>query len=380
MVGSFGLSLESLILVLIPVYPVLFSEYDGIPNLQDSKLIDVHENQGAYKMTDFQPVHPCRRILVAGGAGFIGSHLVIRLLEDPLIERVVVLDNFCTGNPENLSPVLNDPRLKLIETDITDLSPIEGRYDAILHLAAIANPTDYETSPLQTLLVNSRGNEALIELAKKDKARYIFFSSSEVYGYYENIPPEGLQEDAVSHLILNQGRSPYPIGKCFGEEMTKHLCRSNGIPYVIIRPFNVYGPRMDTKTQYGRVIPNFIIWAMRQEALQVQGDGQQIRTFCYIDDFIDALSLVLYHPHPPTVMNIGSPTPTPIGELARLTQELLSGHCEVIFTERYPYETPSRIPDIRLITSLGWKPVTGLKEGILKTARWVSIVKNPSKN
>lgn len=318
-------------------------------------------------MTNFVP----SRILVAGGAGFIGSHLVNHLLKDSRTENVTVVDNFSTGNLANLVSIQADSRLRIIEADITDETILTGKFDLILHLAAIANPTDYEQMPLQTLLVNSRGNERLIQVAKANRARYIFFSSSEVYGNYDHIPPEGLRESAVSHLILNQPRSPYPIGKCFGEEITKYYCRLFDLPHIIIRPFNVYGPQMDTKTNYGRVIPNFIHWALRKEPLQVQGNGHQIRTFCYIDDFIAALDMVIHHPSPPSVINIGSPIPTTIIELAHLINELLANDAGILYTERYPYETLARIPDIQRIQSMGWKPTVELRDGILKTIAWL---------
>jgi nucleoside-diphosphate-sugar epimerase len=314
-----------------------------------------------------------RSFLIAGGAGFIGSHLVIRLLEHKSTKAITVLDNFSTGNRENLSCVLGDPRLEIIECDIIDDLKLAGNkdFDVIMHLAAIANPTDYESNPLPTLLVNSQGSERLLELSKKCSAQYIFFSSSEVYGSYDYIPSRGLREDALSHLTLNQTRTPYPIGKCYGEELTKYRCQSYQIPYNIIRPFNVYGPRMDTKTNYGRVIPNFITWALHKHPLQVQGNGEQIRTFCHIQDFINALEVVIRHKTPPPVMNIGSPIPTPIITLAKLINKMLANDAGIVYTNRYPHETLSRIPDIGVITSLGWRPMIDLEQGITNTIDWM---------
>ena len=315
-----------------------------------------------------------QKYLVAGGAGFIGSHLVTRLLENPNTKRVTVVDNFSTGSPENLSSVASDPRLEVIAHDITDNFEVHDDFDVVLHLAAIANPSDYEVSPIPTLLVNSRGNENLIDIARRSSAQYFFFSSSEVYGSYDFIPRQGLSEDALSQLVLNQLRTPYPIGKCYGEELTKYLCRSYENPYVVIRPFNVYGPRMDTKTTYGRVIPNFIAWALQKQPLQVQGNGEQIRTFCHIDDFINGLEITLRHPAPPSVINIGSPVPTSIFSLAQLINRILANDAGIVFTERYPHETLSRIPDIGRISSLGWKPAINLEEGIKSTIQWFRTI------
>lgn len=309
---------------------------------------------------------PAKRFLVAGGAGFIGSHLVRRLLREASTEEITVIDNFSTGDPANLAEVKDDPRITVLTVDITEPLHHHAKYDWVLHLAAIANPTDYEKSPLETFHVNSRGNEQLIRLAARAEARYAFFSSSEVYGYYRQIPRGGLREDTMSHLVLNQARSPYPVGKCFGEEITKYLADRYGVPYVIIRPFNVYGPDMDIKTNYGRVIPNFIRWALSAESLKVQGDGRQIRTFCHIDDFIEALMIVLQHPAPPTVLNIGSPIPTPVLTLAKLVNRLTGNTAGIEFVEKYPYETFSRIPDIRRIRSLGWRPGSNWKKASAK--------------
>lgn len=307
---------------------------------------------------------PSKRLLVAGGAGFIGSHLVRRLLGEPQTEAVTVIDNFSTGDLANLSKVKDDPRLTVIMEDVTKPFHHQAEYDWVLHLAAIANPTDYEKSPLETLHVNSRGNEYLIQLAANAGARYAFFSSSEIYGYYDQIPRGGLREDTMSRLVLNKSRSPYPVGKCFGEEMTKYLTHQYAIPYVVIRPFNVYGPDMDLKTNYGRVIPNFIRWALNSEALKVQGDGHQIRTFCHINDFVEALMTIIKHPAPPCVINIGSPIPTPILTLAKLINRLTGNTAGIEQVEKYPYETISRIPDIRRIRSLGWCPKIDLEEGV----------------
>lgn len=311
-----------------------------------------------------------KKFLLAGGAGFIGSHLTKRLLQSKETQKVTVVDNYCTGSTSNLIEVAEDPRIELIEADVTAPLDITEEYDCIIHMAAIANPTDYEKSPVATLRVNSSGVENLVNIATQSKTRFIFFSSSEIYGLYDNIPASGLSEEAMSRLILGHTRSPYPIGKCFGEELTAHLCTKAGIKYSIVRPFNVYGPNMDIKTNYGRVIPNFIGWALKKRPLLVQGDGHQIRTFCYINDFIDALIFVIHSQTPLGAINIGSPTPTPIITLARQINDLLQNEAGIEFVDRYPYETFNRIPDIQRIKALGWSPQIDLSEGLRRTVAW----------
>ncbi len=316
-----------------------------------------------------------KRFLIAGGAGFLGSHFVKRLLRTQYVKEIVVLDNFSTGSLNNLAEVSSDPRLKVIRTDISQSIPnLKNKFDSIWHLAALANPTDYEKNPIDTLTVNSDGVKNLIELAYRFDARYIYFSSSEVYGIYDSIPYQGFSEgDTVSRLILGKQRSPYAIGKCFGEELTRHLCRHYGIKYLIIRPFNVYGPNMDVKTNYGRVIPNFITWALKKEPLKINGDGTQIRTFCYIDDFIQALFSLFRAEYPPDVINIGSRQQIRILDLAELINEIMDNKSNGYnFVERYQFEPMIRTPDLRKIKELtGWEPVTGLKKGLNKTGNWL---------
>ena len=311
--------------------------------------------------------------VIAGGAGFLGSNLVRKLLRFQEVREIVVLDNYSSGSITNLDGVLDDPRLKVIETDISQKTPeLNGNFNWIWHLAALANPTDYEKYPVDTLNVNSDGNKNLIWLAQKYQAGYIYFSSSEVYGLYNTIPSKGLNEkETISRLMLGKPRSPYAVGKCFGEELTQHLCRLYGIHYLIIRPFNIYGPYMDVKTNYGRVIPNFITWALQKEPLRINGDGTQIRTFCYIDDFVTAVLKIINHPSPVSVVNIGSPFPTPIRDLADVINGLLGNKTAPLFVERYPFEPYARIPDLRCIKQFtGWKPHIDLINGLNKTICW----------
>lgn len=315
-----------------------------------------------------------KRVLVAGGAGFIGSHLVKYLLTNDHIERVVVVDNFISGSRKNLEDIENDERLCIIEMDITDPAILElenEKFDLVAHLAAVANPIEYEELPLETLLVNSEGSQNLIDLAQSCGCQYIYFSSSEVYGNYNAIPNDSLDEGSQSRIVLNQKRSPYVVGKCFGEEMTISLCRAVGIEHLIVRPFNIYGPNMDLETHYGRVIPNFVIWGLRDEQMRIHGDGTQIRSFCHIDDFLNAFVMLLNKKITGKSINIGYPHPISIMDLARLITELLEKEEKFIHVEKYQFEPFMRVPDVSLIKEeTGWVPEKTLKNGLVDVIDW----------
>lgn len=310
--------------------------------------------------------HIPKSYVIAGGAGFIGSHLVRRLLRHDCVTRVVVLDDFSTGRKENLEDVEDDQRLDVLDCDITGTLRNIPSAEVILHLATIANPTQYEKSPIDTLLVNSKGNENLLRIARESRSFYVYFSSSEVYGNHSPMPVEGLREESESHLFLNRNRSPYFVGKIFGEEIVRNVCRKKMMNYLIVRPFNVYGPRMDVGTRYGRVIPNFIRWAMKGLPLQINGDGTQERSFCYIDDFLDALFELLGAPLlPERIVNIGNPDSISIRQLAMVVNDILDNPAGYVFTKRYEYEPRFRTPNIdRLNSWTRWKPRIGIKEGI----------------
>ena len=283
---------------------------------------------------------------------------------------------YIVGYDENLTDIKNDPRLKIYEGDITKedfLNNInEDDIDVVFHLAAIANPTDYENHPILSLQVNSIGNENLIRLAKRLNAKkYIFFSSSEIYGNYESLPKSGLTEEDEGHLMLNKVRSPYAVGKSFGEEMAIHFSKENNLQYIVIRPFNVFGPNMDLKTQYGRVIPNFIKWALNNQPLVVNGDGSQVRSFCYISDFVDAIGSLLTNDVSDITLNVGNPDSISILDLAKVIIKLTNTVGGYTFGKKYKYEPYVRIPNISLITKVtNWKPVINLENGLKKTIEW----------
>ncbi|MCK5290920.1 MAG: NAD-dependent epimerase/dehydratase family protein [Thermoplasmata archaeon] len=301
--------------------------------------------------------------LIAGGAGFIGSHLAHRLLRAG--HKVHVLDNLVSGSKENLEPLVGEPGFRFTKMDITHRIPA-GRYDEVVHLACVANPKDYERLPEQTLLVNSIGNANLTKVAIRSKANYYFVSSSEVYGDHDPMPSSGLREEDASIVKLGHERAPYPIGKMYGEELVRICCTRHNVPYLIIRPFNIYGPRMDSDSRYGRVIPNFIRWAMKNAPLQINGDGLQERSFCHVDDFTTCMMRIfeadaLTH----DVVNAGSPNPIRIIDLAEIVNRTLKNHAGCLFVEGYRFEPRFRKPNIdRVRDWLGWEPKIRLKDGI----------------
>jgi len=305
-----------------------------------------------------------KKYLIGGGAGFIGSHLSEMLVREG--HWVSVVDNLSTGVKENIEHLIGHDRFTFHKGDITDQIDLKISPDVIVHTAAIANPTDYEENPISSLSVNAKGNQNLLDLAEKHDSRYLFFSSSEIYGDHNPPPDGGLKEQTQSKTLLGHKRSPYFVGKMYGEELVKNFCEGSGIEYLIVRPFNIYGPRMDKGTKYGRVIPNFIDWALKKDSLKINGDGEQVRSFCYIDDFIEALHMIFQKDHfPHSVVNIGNPDPISIMDLANEIMHLTGNEAKLEFKSRFKHEPDHRMPDITRVKSwLGWTPKFGLEDGL----------------
>jgi dTDP-glucose 4,6-dehydratase len=304
------------------------------------------------------------RALVTGGAGFVGSHLCRALLGRGW--DVVAADNLCTGRRSNVEPFLGEPGFQFLEHDVTRPLELDGPLDAVLHFASPASPPDYLAMPIETLDVGSTGTKLTLELARSKGARYLLASTSEVYGdptvhpqpesYWGNVNPVG-------------PRSVYDEAKRFGEALATAYRRSFGVDVKIVRIFNTYGPGL--RPGDGRAIPNFMAQALAGRPLTVYGDGSQTRSFCYVDDEVDGLLELLLSDWTGGPMNIGNPEEHTILELAQLILNLTGSDSPLVF-EPLPENDPvRRRPDITLAgRQLGWKPETGLAEGLARTLGW----------
>lgn len=301
------------------------------------------------------------RIVVTGGAGFIGSHLCRSLLERG--DRVVAVDNFSTGRAENLAGL----DLELVEHDICRPLRLEGRFDAVLHLASPASPPAYQGMPLETLEVGSAGTRNALDLAREHGARFVLASTSEVYGDPEQHPQ---REDYWGHVNPVGPRSMYDEAKRYAEALTVAYGRVHDLPVGIVRIFNTYGPRMQPDD--GRVVTNFLSQALAGGPLTVYGDGSQTRSFCYVSDLVRGLVAMADSGHPGPV-NLGNPGEFTMLELAREVQEVTGRSLEVELRPLPQDDPKRRCPDIaRARELLGWEPATPLREGLRRTWDWLA--------
>lgn len=300
-----------------------------------------------------------KRILVTGGAGFIGSHLCERLLNEG--NDIVCLDNFFTGSKNNIIHLMDDHRFELIRHDITE--PILLEVDQIYHFACPASPVHYQYNPVKTIKTNVMGTINMLGLAKRVKARVMQASTSEVYGdpkvhpqpesYWGNVNPIGL-------------RSCYDEGKRVAETLMMDYHRQNEVDIKIIRIFNTYGPRMALND--GRVVSNFILQALRNEDITVYGEGNQTRSFCYIDDLVQGILDMMNAEDFIGPVNIGNPNEFTILELAQKVIELTGSKSKINHKPLPPDDPEQRQPDISLIRKkLRWEPKVQLEEGLTKT-------------
>jgi dTDP-glucose 4,6-dehydratase len=301
------------------------------------------------------------RVLITGAAGFLGSHLVERFLADG--HEVVGMDNFLTGSPENIAHLMGRPGFRFVEHNVTDYIYVEGPLDGVLHFASPASPIDYLELPIQTLKVGSLGTHKTLGLAKAKGARYLLASTSEVYGDPQVHPQT---EDYWGHVNPVGPRGVYDEAKRFAEAMTMAYHRFHGVETRIVRIFNTYGPRM--RPNDGRVVSNFIVQALRGEPLTLYGEGQQTRSFCYVDDLIEGIYRLFHSDHPMPV-NIGNPGEFTIRQLAEKVREMTGSQSELI-THPLPEDDPKqRKPDITLAQQVlgGWEPKVSLEQGLEKT-------------
>ena len=301
------------------------------------------------------------KILVTGGAGFLGSHLCETLLMSG--HSVVAMDNFISGNRKNLSALDSHDQFSFIEQDITQPFQFKGPLDQIYHLACPASPIDYQNHPLQTLDVCSIGTRRILELAHQKKARFLFTSTSEVYGDPQEHPQK---ESYWGHVNPIGVRSCYDEGKRFSESLITNWIQQKKIDARIVRIFNTYGPRM--RSQDGRVIPNFIQQALNGEALTIYGDGAQTRSFCYVDDMIQGLIGIMEADKVNGPVNWGNPQENTIRELAEMVIKLTDSSSKLI-EKSLPKDDPTRrCPDISKVQNLlGLEPSIDLEEGLRYT-------------
>jgi dTDP-glucose 4,6-dehydratase len=303
------------------------------------------------------------RYLITGGAGFIGSHLCEHFLGQG--HQVLCMDNYSTGANENIAPFLKNPRFRFIDHNVSRYIELPEPLDFVLHFASPASPVDYLELPIPTLKVGALGTHNTLGLAKAKGATYLLASTSEVYGdplvrpqseeYWGNVNPIG-------------PRGVYDEAKRFAEAMTMAYHRYHGLDTRIVRIFNTYGPRM--RIRDGRVVPNFIMQALKGEPLTVYGQGQQTRSFQYVDDLVAGLDKLLQSEHHLPV-NIGNPNEMTVLEFAKKIIEMTKSNSEIVY-KPLPEDDPQvRQPDItKAKTMLGWKPKVKLEEGLVKTIEY----------
>jgi dTDP-glucose 4,6-dehydratase len=303
------------------------------------------------------------RVLITGAAGFLGSHLTDRFIAEG--HEVVGVDNFITGHPDNVAHLAGSSKFELIRHDVSTFTYVPGKFDGVLHLASLASPVDYLNFPIETLKVGSIGTLNALGIAKANNARFFLASTSEVYGdptvhpqvesYWGNVNPIG-------------PRSCYDESKRFAEAVTMAYHREHKLDTRIVRIFNTYGPRMQPHD--GRVVTNFVVQALTGEPITLYGDGNQTRSFCYVEDEIDGIyRLFMKGDSLPT--NIGNPVEFTMRQLADLVIEL-TGSKSPIVTRPLPSDDPKqRQPDItKARTQLGWEPKIQLREGLARTIEY----------
>lgn len=307
------------------------------------------------------------KIIVTGGAGFIGSHLCERLLKDGY--DVGCVDNFLTGSKLNLYNCFQNKKFTLIQHDVIKPLSRSIKCDAIFHLASPASPNlhsklSYLALSMETMLVNSQGTLELLKLAKLNNAKFLFASSSEVYGDPEEHPQK---EDYNGNVSTTGLRSVYDESKRFGETLTAHFIRKLNLDARIARIFNTYGPRMLKADM--RMIVNFITQALEGKRITIFGEGKQTRSLCYIDDLIEGLIRLMFYPNTKgQIINLGSTEEHSVREYANLVKKLTNSKSKIVCSEKLPQDDPKkRKPDITKAKQLlGWQPKIDLKVGLKK--------------
>jgi dTDP-glucose 4,6-dehydratase len=310
------------------------------------------------------------RIVVTGGAGFIGSHLCDRLRDEGF--AVACVDNMLTGSADNLAARMDDPGFTLEVADVCGPFDVPGPVGAVLHLASPASPLDYARHPVETLKAGAHGTLNALELARRKGARFVLASTSEVYGdplvhpqvesYWGNVNPVG-------------PRSCYDEAKRFAEALTTAYRTNVGVDTTIVRIFNTYGPRM--RTDDGRAVPAFISQAQAGAAITVAGDGTQTRSLCYVDDTVAGIVAAARCEHPGPI-NLGNPQEFSVVGLARYVRELCGSPSPIVFVDLPADDPRLRRPDIGLARSvLGWRPAVDVEKGLKATIDWFAAQRGP---
>jgi dTDP-glucose 4,6-dehydratase len=310
------------------------------------------------------------RVVVTGGAGFLGSHLVDRLLADGA--EVIAIDNLITGTTRNLSHLDGEPRFSLRTEDVTHHWDVEGNVDAVLHLASLASPVDYDRHPIETLEVGTLGTVNALRIADEKGARFLFASTSEVYGdpsvhpqpetYWGNVNPIG-------------PRSCYDESKRVSEALTMAFAKARHVDVRIARIFNTFGPRM--RADDGRAVPQFVMQALAGKPITVYGDGSQTRSLCYVDDLIEGLMRLLHSDYRLPV-NLGNPHELTMLQLAEMIRELCASD-SVIETRPLPVDDPKRrCPDVTVaLRELQWQATVPLADALRTTIDWWQLASGP---
>jgi nucleoside-diphosphate-sugar epimerase len=306
-----------------------------------------------------------RKVLVAGGAGFIGSHLCEALLQQG--DRVTCIDNLSSGSEANLKLSRVNEKLSFVKGDVRTMKHPKEDFDVVVNLASRASRVEWEKYPIDVLTTNAEGNTNLLEYANARTAKFVYISSSEIYGDPEVVPTPESYSGRVSAV---GPRSSYDEGKRYGEALVLAYHRERGMDGAIVRLFNTYGPRIRGGNHYGRVIPRFIEQALSGAPLKVYGDGTQTRSFAYVSDVVDALIKMIDVASGGEIYNVGHPEEIPILEVARKVITVTRSKSTVEFKPLPDGDPIRRCPDLTRVMSLGWRPRVDLDEGLRMLLSW----------